>query len=339
MKKILNFLALTFTIIVFSTCAADNGPENDNQVAIYWLKDKTVTWSKFQEIKNKDSLEFEKIISSEMIDAYDFSSHIIYLNTRYPDFLIQKPNAVLVMMAGSQKCYYFTNQPIGYSSDYCSIRQMFPYESNIALLNFLEKYYKDIRDDERVKRSLMETGKYRAGINVVFDDIKSVFINDSMYFELKVTLTNLDSKSIYIMDPSDGWIGYTYGGCSSIQFWKMETFKNEFVYISMEKDIKNEHNIFHLQEAFKPADLIYLKGGESVSRTFIVSKADKQYAHNVQEGNMRCAFHYTGPLEVTQQQISLPGGRVWVGTKYTNVMDVTLSKTGLVINNKNVVLE
>jgi len=339
MKKTINFLALTFKIIVFSTCASDNSPENDNQVAIYWLKDKTITWSKFQDIKNKDSLEVEKFIPSEMIDAYDFSSHVIYLNNPFPSPIYHYSAPVFVMMAGSQKCYYFTNQNDLFSSDFCRIGHMFPYESNIALLKFWEQYYKDIRDDERVKRSLMETGKYRSGIDVVFDDIKSVFINDSMYLELKVTITNLDSKSIYIMDPSDAWRGYTYSGYSSIQFWKMETFKNELVYISMEKDIKNEHNIFHLQETFKPEDLLFLRGGESVSRTFLVSKADKQYDHNVQEGNMRCAFCYTGPLEVTQQQISLPGGRVWVGTKYSNVMDVTVSKTGLVINNKNVVPE
>ncbi len=338
--KVFNFFYIFQLILLFYLCLSSyscnigNEPESNLQFAIYRLEDEKIKWDEFLKIENKDTLKIEEFISPNMIDAYDFSSHVIYLNTEVPMLQSLTFPGVFIAMVNDKRCYYLSNWRIEEYMQFCHWTTIFPMEAHMMKLEFWGNYYKDIRNDALVLNALKSSGKYRGGIKLELDNIRSIFKQDSLYFEFSFTLTNIDNQNLYLIDPSDYWQGRNMTGMSYLHFWEKDLKIDSFFYVGVLSDLNQKHRCIGIPAMLSPNNLLYLKKGESIQRTFTVPKL------NIPYGNLRCAFYYSGAMQATQTQITLTGGRVWIGNLFSNIIEVTISKErGLIITNKNVVLE
>jgi len=334
-KPILLAIFLFMLLIINLFCSDGSDPNYEAGISIYRLEDEKIKWNDFLKIGNKDSLKIIEWISSDMIDAYDFSSHVIYLNTDPPSIDPTSLPGVSVVIAGDKKCYYLSNQGISNCPQYCYLGRINPSRVKMLILEFNNYYYSDIRNDERVKLALISSGKYRGGIKITLDDIISKIQNDSPYFEFSLTLTNNDDQNLYLIDPLDNWTNKWWSsGMSYLSFWKKNNYDYSFFNIPTLYAENYPHRTIVIPEQLVPEKLLFIKRKAYISRKYLVP------AINIPYGNLRCAFYYSGVMGATQQESNLSDGRVWIGYIYSNIMDVTFSKEiGLVINNKNIVLE
>jgi hypothetical protein len=109
-NKLLKYTACIFIILYLSIagCKSDSaGPETDKaSFGIYLLQDPNVTWESLQG-KDLNSLKLKEWITSNMIDYYDYSSHVICLNVNYNNLLnfTHNSNTPFVVVADNKICY------------------------------------------------------------------------------------------------------------------------------------------------------------------------------------------------------------------------------------------
>ena len=149
-----------------------DGDYNELGFNIYLLKDESI---KLQNISMEDispgMLEIKPWLSGDDIDFYDYSSHMLYLNKSMTfdwDEIAALNNRPFVVTAGGEICYigYFH---AGYSSwlpegntPMIELPSHFPSDQLHIMCSFHStEEINDIRNDERVRKWLLTSGKYR----------------------------------------------------------------------------------------------------------------------------------------------------------------------------------
>jgi hypothetical protein len=345
-RYIVNYILAFFCsllCLVNYSCFSGTSPEDIEDFGLYQLEDESITWEKFQNITNKDTLRIKEWITPKMIKSYDFSSHILTLNINAEKELPAWRQGVFVAVVGGVRCYYGSLNP-NYGAGRTPVWwEIFnPAQDMVWLIESSNLYYKDERNDERVKYAVKSAGKYQGGIKVTLDDLSAAEEHDTAFFKYSFTVTNIDDHNLYLIDPNDvanNW--FAFGGVTY----------NTALYI-YDKDREYEYRTYRLepflapanqgymitQDNLKPENLLYIKKGESVTRTYKQTMVNS--IRTLPYGNYRSIICYANVLGATAEQRTISGERVLCGFVYSNIFDITYSKeNGIVVNNRNVILE
>jgi hypothetical protein len=337
-KLLSKILLAVFNLLLcmFSYSCGSTGPDERLEFGLYKLKDESIYWYLFQQIEYPDTLEIKEWITPNMIKSYDFSSHIIILDMNAIKNLPGWDKGVFVAVVGGKRCYYgsmysFAGQGKTPAFAYCP----YPATDMIWIRTNSNFYYKDERNDETIKEALKSSGKYAGGIKVTLDNLTAVEEGSSTLFEYSFTITNIDNWNLYVIDPKD-WVWnqendhidntdlfiYEYGD---------HNYANYQLIPSFNPNIKTR---MITEYSLKPENLLYIKHGESVKRTF----KQTLYSGKLPYGNHLAILKYVNMLGSTAEQRTIQGGRVLNGYVYSNILDFTYSQeNGIVINNRNVI--
>lgn len=327
LKIYLPFFLICFT---FFSCAGSSEPDGSVQLAFYLLQDESLNWDELKNINNKDSIPIKEWITPQMIESYDFSSHSVYLNNTEIGNSIYFKRQVFVAVIGGKRCYYGS---IG--SSLKGDKNIYQWESyspgrDVLILSYYQgAFHKDLRNDENIKRVLMETGKYRSGIKVTIDDLHSEIDKGQMYFVFTFTFKNVDNQTLYVGDPEDIMdnTGY-YTAATHLDFQPISTDSSYYGYFPCYNSGKPYRRI--TPDNISVNNMLCLKSGAYVQRTYRIRRLSK-----MPDGGYRCLMRFFGMVGISAAKRSLPGGRVYMNWTYSNIMDVTLEGERLIIKNSD----
>jgi hypothetical protein len=313
-----------------------------SEFALYQLDIEYINWNQFQNIANKDELAIKEWITPSMIESYDFSSHIITLNKSAAKVLRERTGGFFVAVAGGKRCYYGMKVGgIGDDSAPAFCQSFYPGTDLLWLSTLTHYIKKDLRNDETIKQTLKESGKYQGGIKITLDDLSVEERQDTTFFKYTFTITSIDSWNIYIVDPEDAsinsWSGEGDNNLINI-YKKDDNIYDAKTYQLIPAKNSGSSNRYITEEDLKPENLLYLKHGESVKRTY--RSPLWPFYRKLPYGNYYAIYRHLNAYAASAEQRTLPGGRVLNGYVYSNIIDITYSKeNGIVINNRNVILE
>lgn len=328
--KYTNMIFILF-LLLFSTCDI-NGPEQNREFAIYLLEDKSITmyntsWDEFVD----KTLEDTPFLSSENIDFYDWSSHLIYLKTDKTflhDLFIDSTNGLqyngcpFIVTGGSQPLYsglvYFS--PHGYVIQYPNISptdlDYFP--DNIFYIRGPYGGGDDPRNLPEVKDALIEAGIYHAGIKVELDTRYGVNFHsvsgDTMEVEYRILIRNLDQDALYVLDPdkSEGWM-YQFFTSPPVFYDSLANpqIRSSTDYIGTAPDTSDYADLDHYT---------LLLPGQSIKRTI-----RRGTYTNVQAGDYYTGIHHAAPIyTMTRSKRNNFWGRIWIGSTVSEKYNVSI---------------
>ena len=168
---LLLFLLNIAIILILSGCSKGNEPEQDKaNFGLYLLEDQSITWEDLK-TRNLDSLKLKEWITSDKIDFYDYSTHVIYLNVDYNTLFAvpHNDNTPFVVVANNKRCYYGRFSPPKDTTQPHVVIKPLELCNDLIMLEFNPPHRKDIRVNEEVKEALTETQKIKTGIMYYYD--------------------------------------------------------------------------------------------------------------------------------------------------------------------------
>ena len=161
------------------------GSERGSGVNIYFLKDENLTFKDVMEqpLSNLE-LHWKPWITSDDIERYDWSAHLIYLKKEMPLSLegISTFGKPFVVTANEEKCYLGYLYP-AFSSWYMptnpSIWIPAPYPDDIIHIEYTGELDYDPRNDLRIKEALIAKGQFYDNLNTyIVDTIHGLSVED-----------------------------------------------------------------------------------------------------------------------------------------------------------------
>jgi len=151
-------------ILIISSCSTSEPVDESKKFGIYLLQDQSVTWESLQG-KNLDSLKLKEWIKSDMINYYDYSTHVICLNVDYKTLLNfpHNDNTPFVVVAGNKICYSGSFGPPKDTTNPYVIFTPLGACNDLVMLEFNPPQREDIRINDNVKSALSSLGKLRTG--------------------------------------------------------------------------------------------------------------------------------------------------------------------------------
>ena len=298
---------------------------------IYLLKDENMTadTASKQELSEL-VLQIRPWVSSNNIEYYDYSAHIIYLNneliisdnTAWDISVYGKPFVVIVNGERQYLGAFWTGLSSSmFFGPVINVPQFYP-DDIICIQHWLQQS-QDLRENEKIRDVLISTGKYHAGLECTIDKIEILDNNqESNTCTLKYTYTirNNDIFDLFIFDPD-----------------KMES--GLFHYFTNGVYLRNENNLYQSTTGHTSPDhwnswelnwLSLILSGDSITKTVI-----KTGYPFVPSGSYDCYFRFPGlSHQLSKEERVFPDGRIWIGE--LNIMknfDIQFKK-----NNENLIL-
>jgi hypothetical protein len=313
-------LLFVLFLLIFSACDI-NGPEQNSEFAIYLLEDKSITknntpWDEFVD----QTLDDTPFLSSENIDMYDWSSHLIYLKTNksyLQDFFFDSTYGLryngcpFIVTGGTQLLYsglvYHSYHGVVIQWPKISTTELSYYPDDIFGIGRPYGNCDDPRSLPEVKEALIEAGIFHAGVNVELDTSFGVFFHsisgDTMEVEYRISITNLDQEALYVLDPdkSDGWM-FNYFTSPPVFYDSLDTpqIRSSSYYKGTAPDTSDYDNLDYYT---------LLLPGQSIKRSLL-----RGTYTNVQAGNYYIKINYGAPLyTMTRLKRNKLFGRIWIG--------------------------
>jgi hypothetical protein len=158
---------LLFTTFTIYSCSANEPTEDKSKkFGIYLFQDPNITWESLQG-RTLDSLKLKQWITSDMIDFYDYSTHVIYLNVDYNTLLnfTHNDNTPFVVVANNKICYSGCFGSPKDTTQPCVTFTPLALCTDLVMLEFNPPQRKDIRVNDEVKSALTTLGKLKQGLS------------------------------------------------------------------------------------------------------------------------------------------------------------------------------
>jgi hypothetical protein len=273
--KLLDFiLTIGFVLSIFS-CETEDYPEF------------RIAFSDGSEINQND------------IQFYDSSTHLLFLKK---DFELNHYASRFSVLVGNDTIY----QGVKYSCllsyphyEPFFISDCFIYGKDIIEIGFYP-FSKDLRNDPRIINSFKNNNLLRTGLSCTIDRITVKSFDSYSEVSCKITITNNDRISYYILDPGkmgESDFSYYTGG---LNFKYIDTQTSSFLRWSGENpDWDN----------LMMNDFTVLPGKSEISYTFKSSDY-----HKMDKGFYYAYFSFCGPKHNTSDfELNRFNGRIWVG--------------------------
>jgi len=295
--KNLFFLLIIF---IFSSCIDDDvdyRKEGDGtQINIFLVKDYQIEPEQTKvELTN---LELENVpwLKHADIEFYDWSSHIFYLNNekeraKYSGkyFLVKADNEPLFLG-------YFIS-PLSSSMLYfpsiLAWDNMFLPNDVAKIGGFGNFHKKDMDSNVKFKKSMENAGLLKKGIEVDLIDLKR---KNSTTLKYSFKVTNLDTESIYILDPD-----------------KMGS--SRFHYYTNGVNIQKDSKYFWPNDFDStPSDKINLSWYHKLAPGSSVTRTVSQNGYtNLPTGEVKASFVFPGASLKKSGEWRKSDGRIWLG--------------------------
>jgi hypothetical protein len=256
---------------------------------------------------DKNGGSYDKVIDISDIEAYDFSSHLIYLKQNNPSISDIESGAFRVYVK-DVKIYTGKFQPNSLSTlpegVYINLPRFYPdYILELkwsAVTENVNDPMDDPRTDPRIIEALKARNQYREGLNC---KILSIQFQENNKVEFSFNLTNNDTIDYYFLDPDKMKIGLFHYFTNGLVLMNLNDLKfyNPQITITMPDD-KSEY----LWE--KPL-LSVIKKGETKTYTVNYDAYDA-----MPSGKYRAYFTFPGLAHVEQKDLQQSGGKIWLGS-------------------------
>jgi len=307
-------LIIIFLVGILSCSKEDNQYKIYDGFNIFLLKDENMTAHKASEqgLSNLE-LKIRPWVSSNDIEYYDYSTHILYLNheliisdnTAWDISVHGKPFVVIV---NGERQYLGAIWP-GFSSSmfFGPVINVAPrfYPDDIIHIS-LEQYAlqqtQDIRENDEIRLALVSTGQYHAGLECIIDKIEILDNNqysNTCTLRYTYTIKNNDILNLYIFDPDKMGNGLFHYFTNGIYF-------------------RDENNLYQSITDHTSPDpwnkweldwLSLILSGDSTTKTVI-----KTGYPFIPSGNYDCYFRFPGlSHQLSKEERVLPDGRIWIG--------------------------
>jgi hypothetical protein len=332
------FIKITFILItafLIHSCSKDNNPvipENKIVFGLYYLKDSTLkTYNISTENPDTLKLQDKPFLSNLDIDYYDYSSHCVYLKKKkneifpFEDDLdltfqpfIDRP---FVAMASGKICYvgYFRSFVYGYrwkEPELYTLENCLNYPEDILHINWAEIFENDKRNNDLIKKTLLDNNLFHAGIKVEITNIV-IIPSDTTTVEYSITITNNDSYNLYVLDPEKTGVALFNYYTNGPYFYKVPSDR---IITSNRKLIQTPDPY----DSWKPEWFTKIESNSFLKRTIKL----KGYP-NIPYDNYLVNFKYIGPIKTMEKNIRLlPDGRYWIGYIYSGIINVQYKNDG-----------
>lgn len=310
-------MRLTISLVIILLVGTLSCSKEDDQYKMYdgfnifLLKDENVTAHKASE-QELSSLELQvrPWVSSDDIEYYDYSTHVIYLKNELKiyDTIIDisvfgKP---FVVIANGERQYLGAIWP-NFSSSWFSgpvinvAPRFYPDDIiHISYFRYLSQQSQDPRENDEIRDALISTSKYHAGLECTFDTIEILDNNqenNTCTLKYTYTIKNNDIFNLFIFDPDKMGIGL-------------------FHYFTNGLFLSNENNSYGSISGHTSPDnsweLSWLSLILSGDSTKTVITTDYPF---IPSGSYDCSFGFPG-LSLIKEERVLPNGRIWIGVLY-----------------------
>jgi hypothetical protein len=333
-NKLIKFIAGIFSAIYLfiSGCSSTAEPEYEaKKFGIYLLEDQSITWESIQG-KDLNSLNLKEWITSSMIDFYDYSTHVIYLNVDYNNLLnfTHNSNTPFVVVANGKRCYTGCFGPPKDTTQPCVTFTPMALCTDLVMLEFNPPQRKDIRYNDDVKAALTSLGKIKLGLNCLLSGIMrhGYFSPDSynkpIFFGATLWVTNNEKDYIYTK-------GYSWAIIKAGN----KTYETKLVFY-------NETSCYYMLPFIPPSDTLYhkfkfvfdpeLKYGWEYFKAILSTDVDSRYADastthyfppEMPSGTYYCYVEYYGGMMGGNAKMRYtPKGRMWMGYMRSNTIQL-----------------
>lgn len=313
-------MRLTISLIIILLAGTLSCSKEDDQYKIYdgfnifLLKDENMTVNKASEQEiSKLELQIRPWVSSDDIEYYDYSTHILYLNheliisdnTAWDISVYGKPFVVIV---NGERQYLGAIWP-GFSSSifFGPVINVAPrvYPDDIIHISFEQYSFQqsqDLRENDEIRYALINTSKYHAGIECTVDTIEIIDNNqenNTCTLKYTYTIRNDDIFNLFIFDPDKMGSGL-------------------FHYFTNGVYLRNENNLYQSTTGHTSPDpwnswelnwLSLILSGDSITKTLI-----KTGYPFIPSGSYDCYFRFpTLSHQLSKEERILPDGRIWIG--------------------------
>ena len=258
----------------------------------------------------------QAIITSDMIEYYDNSTNMFFLNNKLPEefyyyekskFWITDNEEIIFEGALRLDCPCGTDSTIKtelHRGENSFTIKIVKSQANIS-------YYcssEDETNDELFTGTLKKYGKYREGLKAEIDEIKR-FDNNNIKVTIKIT--NLDTVNYYIPDPEKMGINlfhYLTGGLTLQDPDSYELTDNN---IKIFRPLRNNVKPSYPEESgtWDKNWLTLIEGKEDFYITLDYSQFDP-----VTPGKYTASFKFTGLRgNLESKDLQLENGRIWIG--------------------------
>ncbi len=258
----------------------------------------------------------QAIITSDMIEYYDNSTNLFYLNNNLPEEFNYYEKS---------KFWITDNQEIIFEGALrldcpCGNDSTIKTELHKGYFNFTMKlvksqanmsYYfsnEDETNDNLFTGTMKKYGKYREGLKAEIDEIKRF---DNYNIQVTIKITNLDTVNYYIPDPEKMGINlyhYLTGGLTLQDPNSYELTANN---IKILRPLKNNVKPSYPEESetWNQSWLTLIEGKEDFYITLDYTQFDP-----VSPGKYTAAFNFTGLKgNLESADLQLENGRIWIG--------------------------
>lgn len=258
----------------------------------------------------------QAIITSDMIEYYDNSTNLFYLNSQLPEgfnnyekskFWITDSQEIIFEGALRLDCPCGTDSTIktelhnGYSN---FTMKLVKSQANMA-------YYcsnEDETNNELFISTLKKYGKYREGLKAEIYEVKRF---DSYNIQLTIKITNLDSVNYYIPDPAKTGINLYHYLTGGLTLQDPDSYDLTANGIKILKPLENNIKALYPEESgYWNKDWVTLiEGKEDFFITLNYTQFDP-----VSPGKYTAAFNFTGLKgKLDNKDLQLENGRIWIG--------------------------
>ena len=247
------------------------------------------------------------VVPTSDIDAYDVSSHTIFLKKKAPYLeKVGYDGGVMSVHVGKEEIYKcsFHSAFLSYMPAGAFIYSPPFYKEDIIRISFLqmlnekhEPMVTDPRSDKRIIEALKKYRQYHEGLHF---EIKSChYSKDNLV--LNIELYNPDSYNYYYLDIKKMGFGLFHYFTNGPTFW----------------DVKYTQTYTHKETVVHPAPwdswkiewLSLIKRGERKSISIVYQQFDR-----MPSGKYRMNFAYPGLINgLSQKDLILKDGRIWTG--------------------------
>ncbi len=324
-----------FSLIKFTSCSSSTDTEDNSSFGLYLLGDKNLKCNEFEKLSNKDSLRIYDWIKPEMIENYDFSSHVLYLNKSTGEFdLMGNMSRPILALSNGIKCYYTCLWNSLSSYRYVTLVTL-PKSNDLLQLRWGYPGEKDLRINDFIRQDLIQSGKYLEGLRLTLDDVR-IIKKDTTFIEYTITITNKDNTDLFIPEPQDIILAEPNQYQSILSFFNTNSRNDFFTANIIPLPHKSIDAAFMVQSQFN-------KLNKGASRTYKFKQVDvrqnQPFVH-LDYGTYRCYYEFFGMMGGSKSKRSMSGGRLYLGSVRSNVMEISYTENdGIVIKNRDIFSE
>jgi len=301
-------LIIIFLVGILSCSKEDNQYKIYDGFNIFLLKDENMTanTASKQELSNLE-LQIRHWVSSNDIEYYDYSAHIIYLKYELKIHISTFGKPFVVVVNGERQ--YLGALWSGFSSSYylgpvINVHPRFYPDDiiHISLEQYLPQQSQDPRENDEIRDALKSTGKYHAGLECTIDKVEILDNNqqnNTCTLKYTYNIKNNDIFNLYVFDPEKMGNGLFH-------------FFTNGVYFRDENNIYQSTTGHTLPEPWNSWELDWLSliaSGDSIIKT--VTKTGYPF---IPPGSYDCYFRFPSlRLQMSKEERVLPDGRIWIG--------------------------